>query len=301
MKSIPNIKLILVKFIFIILSTSAIAAPSFNMAYVGGQGNLSDAACYIRSDNGQPYFNIVSIFAASIKGTTPSAPTIQFNNNVSSLLNSALTPGSQVYNLRAKGLKVLLTVMGGHAQAGWSCFTNQTDAESFAKQLVTIANQYGLDGIDIDDEYSNCTPNSTSLIMVAQAIKNDTNFSGKILTKALYADAKYFKTTYNGHTLAEYLDYGWEMNYTSSNFSGRLSTYLQYGMSASNLALGVYEAKTSTAAAKSTGAYVANNSLGGVMVYNVTNQLQDYLSAIAGQEYGNGITLNVAESCFLTN
>ena len=200
MKSTLNIKLTLIKIIFAILSANVIATPSFNMAYVGGQGNLSDTACYIRSDNGQPYFNIVSIFAASIKGTTPSAPTIQFNNNVTSLLDSALTPGSQVYNLRAKGIKVLLTVMGGHAQAGWSCFTKQADAESFAKQLVAITNQYGLDGIDIDDEYSNCTAESTSLIMVTQAIKNDTGFNGKILTKALYSDSKYFKATYNLHS-----------------------------------------------------------------------------------------------------
>ena len=299
MKSILNIKLALIKFIFVILSTSAIAAPSFNMAYVGNQGNLSDTACYIRSDNNQPYFNMVSIFAAGIKGTTPSQPIIQFDSNVSSYLESATIPGSQVYNLRAQGFKVLLTVMGAHAQAGWSCFTDESSASAFASQLVNIANEYNLDGIDIDDEYSNCTANSTSLIMVAQAIKNNPGFNGKILTKALFDDDAYFKASYNGSKLAEYLDYGWEMTYDNVGSSiSNINNYISFGMNPADLAIGVNESQTSVAQAEKTGAYVAS-ALGGVMVYNVTNQLQSYLSDIAGQEYGNGVTINVAQSCFL--
>src|SRR3954452_7005487 len=52
------------------------------------------------------------------------------------------------------GIIVVLAVVTNWSKAGWSEFTDQKAAQWFVDQLLAAVDRFGLDGIDIDDEYS---------------------------------------------------------------------------------------------------------------------------------------------------
>lgn len=267
-------------------------AYGFNMSYVEVNSNrLENVGCFIRSDNHQPFFGVTAIFAANITGDDPNDPKIFFNGNVKKVLQSA-----QIKHLQNKGIKVLMSLLNHHKNAGWSCMTDENAAKRFADELVTMVNTYQLDGIDIDDEYSTCQPNNYSLIMLAQAIKTHPNFKGKLLTKALFNDVQYFMVNYKDHRLAEYLDYGWEMTYSYGNFNERLAPYLQNGMTADRLMIGGWAAYTYPDPYQ-IGLYTAQKSLAGAMVYDVTRLSQKYLSQVLNGEAGKQIGIDVEANC----
>jgi GH18 family chitinase len=269
----------------------ALGEPT-NVAYVEVNSNaLANAGCYVRTATNQPYFGMVSIFAANINGDSPDAPVLYLNPNVKAVLNSA-----QIEDLHTKHIKVLLTILGNHKKAGWACMTDEGSAKAFADSMVELVKRYNLDGIDIDDEYSSCKTNNTSLIMLAEAIKSNPDFSGKLLTKALFSDTRYFQDTYKGHKLAEYLDYGFEMSYTTSYFQKRLQVYLANGMTNEKLMLGGWTQKEFPSPVE-LGAYSRNNNLAGVMIYDVTKlkTTETYLSSVAMGEYNE--TVNVLPGC----
>lgn len=259
----------------------------FNMGYVEVNTNqLSTAGCYIRTDNNKPFFKFVSVFAANINGYEPNKPEIYFNPQVDALLNHT----NQVSVLQSKGIKVLLTLLGNHQNAGWSCMTDAKAIATFANNIVKTINNYHFDGVDIDDEYSICTPNETSMIRIAQAIKHHPQFQGKIVSKALLVDDQYFAANYKGHKLAEYLDYGWEMSYDYTNYESRLASYVQYGVQKNNLALGESTHDGSQPAINSAN-YIMQNNYGGMMVYDVTNGSREYLSALAQAEFKTDVMM----------
>jgi GH18 family chitinase len=252
----------------------------FNVAYVEvNSNNFANVGCYALP-NGQPFFDFACIFAANINVDEQTGnPVLFFNPQVSEVLNNT----NDVKTLQNLGIKVLLTVLGNHQNAGWSCFTQQPIAQDFARQLADCVNHFGLDGIDIDDEYSTCPTNDTSLIMVTSEMQQA--MPGKIISKALFSDSQYFDATWNNLTLADTLTYGWEMSYGDPDGPGRLAPYLTAGMKPKHLALGVSTAGDQATTQELT-QYIKDNNFGGMMVYNVTNDSQDYLSIISQVLYG---------------
>ena len=268
-------------------SSLSFAVP-FNIAYVEVNDNkLVTAGCFI-NQNDKPFFNIVGIFAANINGNDPNAPYIYFNSQVAKLLNQT----NQVSSLQAQGIKVVLTLLGNHENAGWSCMKNEKAIRNFANDIVNLVNQYKLDGIDIDDEYSSCLANDTSLIRISNAIKNHPKFKGKILSKALFDDQRYFTASYKGMKLADFLDFGWEMSY-GGNPDYRLPPYVKYGMNKPSLALGI-SSNSGSQAARSATQYVMDKSFGGVMMYNVNYNSFGILKEIAQTE---GQILKLTTDC----
>ncbi|MBF0362220.1 MAG: hypothetical protein HQK49_14485 [Oligoflexia bacterium] len=257
------------------------SAPLIKMSYVEvNSNNLSNVGCYLRSDNLKPFIQITSIFAANINGNNPEKPEIYFNPQVTKLLNSDY---QQITFLQKKGIKVLITLLGNHQNAGWSCMTNTESKKKFAQNIVNMVNKYNLDGVDIDDEYSTCVTNESSIADIAQYIKENPSFKGKLLTKALFSD--YF--AFSNLKLAKYLDYGWEMSYFSDNFEQRLNPYLlQYKVKKEKLFLGgSASAGESYPSPSNITKYVSNNNFAGVMIYNITTNSQNYLNQIAQAEY----------------
>lgn len=175
-------------------------------------------------------------------------PMLRANNN-DPVTSAPLNPNVQAAIERAsvlqdKGITVLLSVMGAHSATGWSQFTDQATAQAFVDYLKSdVVDRYGLDGIDIDDEYSNGPANNTSLAMVTTLMRQ--TMPDKLVTKALCSrdcgacdDSGPFSGDWNGHTLASNLHYGWEMCYMGRSISSRLSAYVGYGMSKNRLSLG---------------------------------------------------------------
>ena len=169
-----------------------------------------------RLANGCPAISVAVIFAANyaaderpyLRANNDDPPTTKpFNDSIQQVLD-----GGSVKYLQRRGIKVLLSITNGHQPVGWSQFTSRREALDFARYLKkSVVARYGLDGIDIDDEYSSGTPNRTSLIMVTTLMRQ--LMPNKIITKALFEDKTYFRATWRGHKLADNLDYGWEMSY----------------------------------------------------------------------------------------
>src|SRR5215213_8897679 len=156
---------------------------TFTMAYVGVSTNsLANAGCYTLAD-GRQFFDFVAVFAANLDGP-PNVPVLSFTLPV----NATLYDTDDVKKLQNLGITVLLTVVNNWSKAGWSEFTDQTAAQWFVDQLVAAVDRFGLDGIDIDDEYSIGTPTDTNLAMVTTLLRQA--LPGKIVSKALFDDSQ---------------------------------------------------------------------------------------------------------------
>ena len=102
-------------------------------------------------ESGKPFFDVVSIFAANINVDSESGRVhIHCNDQVSFLLKNA---DKFIRPLQAKGIKVNMSILGNHDEAGMGNLS-QAAAADFAKELKAFVDIYGLDGIDFDDEYT---------------------------------------------------------------------------------------------------------------------------------------------------
>ena len=157
-----------------ISTTEAKSGPT-SVAYVEVNNNpISNVGRYTLTD-GSNAFDIAIIFAANINYNGSSA--VLFNNQqVQATLDDAQ---NQIRPLQAKGIKVLLSILGNHQGAGFSNFASQAAAADFAGQVRDALNKYGLDGVDLDDEYADYgtngtpQPNDQSIGWLISALRSD--------------------------------------------------------------------------------------------------------------------------------
>ncbi|MGA8432869.1 MAG: glycosyl hydrolase family 18 protein [Candidatus Sulfotelmatobacter sp.] len=232
---------------------------------------LNTAGCYVTADGGSG-IDVVCIFNADINaslqsGYTALAPKVDVppggsyacaEANVVQTLQS-----TAIQQLQSLGITVLLSVLNNHDSAGWSEFTDPELAQNFVDQLKSVVTQYNLDGIDIDDEYSDGTANTTSLAMVTSMMQK--SIPGKIISKALFQDLDYFGVPYKGVTLEQTLTYGWEMSYGGSP-EYRLPPYVKKGMRKNTLSLGFWTGQPSRNPGNDVD-WLKKNGYEGVMVY----------------------------------
>lgn len=247
-----------------------------NTAYVEVNSNdVGNVGCFKKA-NGDPVFQIATIFAANIDYVNGKA-TLTTNPQTTDLLENKI---QTVRNLQKRGIKVVLSILNNHQNAGWSCFADATSAGAFAKDVVAKVAKYGLDGIDIDDEYDACSQHyNDSLVKVVSALR--TELGDKIISKALYADLSNFDPVYNNKKLGDLLTYGQEMTYGSSNCLSRVNPYIAKGVSKAKLGVGASTVYTSKSAAQTLNSCVIKNQLGaGLMVFNLNKDSASYLQAI---------------------
>lgn len=240
--------------------------------------------------DGSPAINVVCIFGGNYAASTlpylraqnNTPPTNQpFNDYIQTLLDSGA-----VRYLQDKGITVLMTVLNGQHPVGWSEFTSSSDAGDFARYLSSdVVAKYGLNGIDVDDEYSTGTPNDTSLAMVTTLLKQ--TMQAGIITKALFADDRYFGPSWEGHTLPENLTYGWEMSYGGQP-QYRLPHYTKLGLSPAQISLGFWSNQPSSDPAGDV-QWLKDNGYGGVMVFAFEEAANQRLTAqLLNAWYGAG-------------
>lgn len=98
------------------------------------------------------FVDIVELFAANIHDDGNGDPCLYLNDKLTPVLEYG-GAATYVAPLQAKGMKVLLTVLGDWDGIGVANLSD-TQATKFAKILAYAVNRYGLDGIGFDDEYA---------------------------------------------------------------------------------------------------------------------------------------------------
>ena len=169
--------------------------------------------------DGTPFFDAVILFAANINYDSVNDVVYLHNNaNVQALLDE-----SDVYlqPLRKKGIKVYLGLLGNHDASGLAQLSNW-GAREWAKEVAEAVRAYKLDGVNLDDEYSNSPDTSNPWFA------SPSNYQGAVLCyelKQAMKEACYWPTevsvfewgqlyslpniTVDGvqHTQSEYLDW----------------------------------------------------------------------------------------------
>lgn len=113
--------------------------------------NILNVGEYTMESSGKPFFDVVNIFAANINYNAETGRVyVNCNDNVSYVLRNA---DQFIRPLQAKGIKVVLTILGNHDEAGVANLSAEA-AAAFARELKYYVDTYGLDGVDFDDEYS---------------------------------------------------------------------------------------------------------------------------------------------------
>ncbi|HWK03570.1 MAG TPA: RICIN domain-containing protein [Puia sp.] len=268
------------------LATTALALPAnpFVTAYVEvGSNDIRNVGCYTFGSSNAQLFSIGNIFAANINADANGNPVLYFNTAVQAVLDSG-----RVAYLHALGIKVLLDILGNHQNAGWGCFTSYAQADGFAIQCANAVNQYGLDGIDIDDEYSACTSNNNSFVMAVAALRARLG-SSKLITTATYNTPNYFTVVYNGQKAGDILDLIIEESYFSTNYAARMQPYLNAGIPKSKLGIGTHLVDYTDQAA--VGSYVKNNGYACAMVYGVANNSQAQLTNLSNAMYNSATSV----------
>ncbi|RKE59366.1 endo-beta-N-acetylglucosaminidase H [Microbacterium sp. AG238] len=130
-------------------AASAASTDPLTVAYVEVNSNeLRTVGDYELAD-GSNAFDVAIIFAANINHDGTGA-VLHLNDQVTATLEDADT---QIRPLQDKGIKVTLSLLGNHQTAGFANFPSQAAAAAFADQVAAVVEQYGLDGVDIDDEW----------------------------------------------------------------------------------------------------------------------------------------------------
>ncbi|MBL1221892.1 fibronectin type III domain-containing protein [Chryseobacterium sp. L7] len=176
--------------------------------------NMLNVGSYTLQNTNRQLFDVAIIFAANINyDVSKNRAYISSNNNVTKVLNDVNT---YVRPLQQKGIKVLLDILGNHQGAGISNFPTREAARDFALQIAHTVYTYGLDGVDLDDEYAgygnNGTgqPNSSSFVMLLQELK--LAMPDKLIT-FYYLGPATSRQSYNGDMAGNYIDYSWNAYY----------------------------------------------------------------------------------------
>ena len=177
-----------------------------------------------RLPNGAPQTNVVFLMNATFTGTPGNfkPPYISIPDGI--LQQMTLQPGqtqTNVQYLQSRGIKVLLSILGYNTNRqpgmGWDGVPAGENA-NFARWIKKeVIDKYGLDGIDIDNEFSYLPADPQAFMNTVGTLR--ASLPGSLLSKALWEDDDYFRTPVApgvpnaGKYLARMLDFGCTMGY----------------------------------------------------------------------------------------
>lgn len=240
--------------------------------------DMANVADYTLEGTNRPAFDMAMIFAANINyDVDRSAAYLHLNDRVTETLQDADT---QIRPLQDRGTKVLLSVLGNHQGAGMANFPSREAAAAFAEELAAAVDQYDLDGIDFDDEWSkygeNGTgqPNASSFVYLVEELR-DRLEPDKLITFYNIGPAAE-STEYDGILAGELIDYAWNPWY------GSWQPPQIPGMDASQLAPGAIDlTQTPQEKAAAFAQRTADEGYGAIVAYNLTaGDHSEYISSI---------------------
>ena len=96
---------------------------------------------------------------------------------------------SMISSAHAAGVKALLSVGGGGGGGGFAgIVASQTNIANFVNNTISLCNQYGLDGIDIDWEYPSAGTQANNFLTMMTALSTALHNSGRILSVAVIGE-----------------------------------------------------------------------------------------------------------------
>jgi hypothetical protein len=168
--------------------------------------SIANVGKYVLESNGATVFDIGLIFAANINYDGKKAY-LHLNEQVQATLDNVDT---LVRPLQQKGIKVVLSVLGNHEGAGFANFPSYGAASEFAAELAKTVYQYGLDGIDFDDEWveygknGTAQPNAWSFPYLTQALRR---MMPDKLISLYYIGPSSETVEYNGIRVGDQIDF----------------------------------------------------------------------------------------------
>lgn len=243
--------------------------------------SMLSAGKYTLANGGAQVIDVAVIFAANINYDGTKAY-LSFNQQVQSVLDNVAT---QVRPLQQKGIKVVLSILGNHQGAGFANFPTQAAADAFAQELADAVNQYGLDGIDFDDEYAeygnNGTgqPNDFSFVYLVQALR--AKLPNKLITLYDIGPAA-DRLTYNGQSIAETFNYAWNPYYGTWGVPSGPSEKSRLSPAA------ISYTDTSSGTTASLAQRTVDEGYGVFLTYNLTeSDTSSYMTAFTQKLYGS--------------
>jgi len=244
--------------------------------------NFANAGCY-NLTTGAPLFDIAIIFAANINFNTQERRAyLHFNNNVTAVLSDV---EKYIRPLQRKGTKVLLSILGNHEGAGICNFQDVASARDFAQQLADACEEYGLDGIDFDDEYADYgntgtgQPNAFSFMYLLRELRQI--MPDKIISFYYYGPAT-SRLRYEDLIAGDFLDYSWNAMY------GTYQPPNVPNLDRSQLGpAAIWVTNTSSNTARNYAISTVNDGYGVYLCYGLPNNaLFSYMSVISEALYG---------------
>ncbi len=162
---------------------------------------FKNVTCYLGEDN-KPVIDLAWIFAPNINiDPATGKAKITYNRQVQALIDN-----NWHKYVQSKGVKIGMTILGNHDDAGFRNFRNLEEATAFAQHVAIEVRRLGLDAIDFDDEYSNSPSwaNNQSFAMVVSEVKR--LLPDKLVHCYIYGGAG--STIYNGKRMGDYADAG---------------------------------------------------------------------------------------------
>lgn len=148
---------------FIVLVRDCSAYPGAEKFYDGKPGmkiisvievndvNPLNTIGFTLKDSGKQFFDIVVLFSANINYNSQTGRVyISRNENIQALLDQR---EKYIKPLQNRGMKVVLGILGNHDVAGISTLEPGL-AREFAKEVKNLCDAYELDGVFLDDEYT---------------------------------------------------------------------------------------------------------------------------------------------------
>ncbi|MFJ2980109.1 endo-beta-N-acetylglucosaminidase H [Curtobacterium sp. NPDC087082] len=266
-------------------ATSATKSGPTSIAYVEvNNDQLANVGRY-QLANGANAFDVAIIFASNINWNGSKA--VLYNNDkVQATLDAAAT---QIKPLQAKGIKVSLSILGNHQGAGIANFPTQAAAADFASQVTATVTKYGLDGVDLDDEYSDYgtngtpQPNQQSIGWLITALR--AQMPGKLISFYDIGPASSSLSS-SSSTIGSKLDYAWNPYY------GTYSAPSIPGLGKAKLSAAAVDIQnTAQSTAVSLAQRTKADGYGVFMTYNLPDgDVSSYVSSMTQVLYGQAAT-----------
>lgn len=114
--------------------------------------NPLNALGFTLKESGKQLFDQVVLFASNINyNATTGSIYLNHNENVQAILDHA---DKYIRPLQQRGIKAILGILGNHDMAGISTLSPAA-SKQFAQDVKQTIDSYGLDGVFLDDEYTN--------------------------------------------------------------------------------------------------------------------------------------------------